>query len=231
MATHRTRRLPNRVPLRAALWGAALVGVVALASPAPAAEPAAPAAPAAKQAPAATQAQAPQAPAQRKLTPAERLALRGRYLVVTMACNDCHTPWVMGPKGPEPDMKRMLSGHPAAVAVPAPAPLSAPWAWQGTDTMTAFAGPWGVSYSANLTPDKATGLGSWTEAQFIQAMRTGRHQGNGRAILPPMPWPWMGEMGTGDLKAIFAYLQTIPPVANAVPAPQAPPKPAAPVAR
>jgi len=220
MTTHRPRRTTPSV-LRPGRWAAALVGGLALAVAAYAAEPAKPQA---KQAPAAKVAD------KHTLTPAERLALRGRYLVTTMACNDCHTPWVMGPKGPEPDMKRMLSGHPAGIAVPAPAALSAPWAWQGTDTMTAFAGPWGVSYSANLTPDKATGLGGWTEAQFVQAMRTGRHQGNGRPILPPMPWPWMGRMGNGDLAAIFAYLRTIPPVKNAVPAPQVAPPPA-PVAR
>src|SRR4051812_37440324 len=42
---------------------------------------------------------------------------RGKYLVTTGGCNDCHTPWKMGEKGPEPDMLRMLSGHPATVKV------------------------------------------------------------------------------------------------------------------
>ena len=57
----------------------------------------------------------------------------------------------------------------------------------GAATNTAFAGPWGVSFTANLTPDKETGLGKWTEEMFIATMRTGRHQGKGRPMLPPMP--------------------------------------------
>ena len=55
-------------------------------------------------------------------------------------------------------------------------------------TNTAWAGPWGVSFTANLTPDKETGLGDWTEEQFIATMRTGKHQGKGRPVLPPMPY-------------------------------------------
>src|SRR5687767_14193680 len=95
---------------------------------------------------------------------------RGEYLVNIMACNDCHTPWTMGPQGPEPDMRRMLSGHPQDMAVTPPALLKAPWVMVGSGTNTAFAGPWGVSFTANLTPDPETGLGKWTEATFIKAL-------------------------------------------------------------
>ncbi len=82
----------------------------------------------------------------------------------------------------------------------------------------------GVSFPANLTPDKETGLGEWTEEAFIQALRTGKHQGqpNGRQILPPMPWVMFREATDADLKAIWAYLRSVPPVKNAVPLPVPP---------
>src|SRR5262245_16734482 len=77
-------------------------------------------------------------------------AQRGAYLVGAMGCNDCHTPWKLGPKGPEPDMTRELSGHPAELVMP-PAPKpSGPWTWSGGVTNTAFAGAWGTSFTANL---------------------------------------------------------------------------------
>jgi hypothetical protein len=150
---------------------------------------------------------------------------RGEYLVMVGGCNDCHTPWKMGPKGPEPDMSRMLSGHPQDVVVTAsPAPSSeAPWEWRAAHTNTAFAGPWGVSFTANLTPDEATGTGVWTEDLFIKTLRTGRHWGQSRPILPPMPWFNYGKMTEEDLQAIFAYLRSIPPVKNRVPEPLPPP--------
>lgn len=150
---------------------------------------------------------------------------RGAYLVNIMSCNDCHTPWKMGAKGPEPDRTRLLSGHPSTVAVPpAPALPAGLWGWIGASTMTAFSGPWGVSFTANLTPDPETGLGKWTEAQFVEALRTGRHQGKGRPILPPMPWQQIRNANDEDLKAIFAYLRSIPAIKNRVPAPIDPPE-------
>jgi hypothetical protein len=91
---------------------------------------------------------------------------------------------------------------------------------------TAFSGPWGVSFAANLTPDQNTGLGIWTEDMFMKTLRTGRHMGASREILPPMPWFNYGEMTDADLKAVYAYLRTIPPVHNrvAVPLPPAAPQ-------
>lgn len=150
---------------------------------------------------------------------------RGAYLVGMMGCNDCHTPWKVGPRGPEPDMTRSLNGHPADVVMPpAPALPDGPWVWMGAATNTAFAGPWGVSFAANLTPDRETGLGLWTEEMFIATMRTGRHQGKGRPVLPPMPVKMIGTANDEDLRAIFAYLQSLPPASNRVPAPIDPPE-------
>jgi mono/diheme cytochrome c family protein len=143
---------------------------------------------------------------------------RGRYLVTIMGCSDCHTPFKMGPNGPEPDMTRMLSGHPQGLHMP-PAPKlpPGPWVWVGAGTNTAFAGPWGVSYARNLTPDELTGIGSWSEETFVKAMKTGRHMGVSRPIQPPMPWQWYAQLTDRDLKAIYVYLRTIPPIRNDAP--------------
>ncbi len=150
---------------------------------------------------------------------------RGAYLVRTMGCHDCHTPWKMGAKGPEQDMSRALTGHPQDVVMPPPPALPpGPWAWMGAATNTAFAGPWGVSFTANLTPDPETGLGKWTEEMFIQTMKTGRHEGKGRPVLPPMPWFVVANLTDADIKSLFAYLQSLPPVVNRVPQPVDPPE-------
>jgi len=165
-------------------------------------------------APAALQAQAPDKSAQVK---------RGEYIVTTGLCHDCHTPLVMGPGGPAPDMTRALSGHPQDMAIKAPAPASGPWMGSFAPTLTAWSGPWGVSFTANLTPDPETGrLNDFTEEQFVQTMRTGRHKGQGREILPPMPWPFIGKMTDDDLKAVFAYLRQVTPIKNKVPDPLPP---------
>jgi hypothetical protein len=149
---------------------------------------------------------------------------RGSYLVKIMVCNDCHTPWKVGPQGPEPDMTRMLSGHPEDMAIPQLKPLPNPWEWAAANTNTAFAGPWGVSFTANLTPDPETGLGKWSAETFIRALRTGRHEGQGRPILPPMPYPMYRQATDEDLRAVFAFLQSIPPIRNRVPQPIDPPE-------
>ena len=148
---------------------------------------------------------------------------RGEYLVTFGGCHDCHTPLMMGPNGPEPDMTRALSGHPQDFPVSGQAKLEEPWMAATTPTLTAWSGPWGVSFTANLTSDPETGiLRDFTEEQFIQTMRTGRHQGQGRQILPPMPWQGIGMLTDDDLKAIFAYLRQVPPIKNKVPDPIAP---------
>ena len=102
----------------------------------------------------------------------------GKYLVDTSGCHDCHTPWIMGANGPEPDMSRALSGHPQDMVISAPGKMPEGWVGAMNATNTAWTGPWGVSFTANLTPDPETGI--WremTEEQFIQALRTGRHLG------------------------------------------------------
>jgi mono/diheme cytochrome c family protein len=146
---------------------------------------------------------------------------RGKYLATYGACSDCHTPLKLTEQGPVPDLTRMFSGHPQEAKLPPPELKPGPW-FAATAGMTAWAGPWGVSYAANLTPDRNTGLGIWTEGMFIQAMRTGKHMGDGRAILPPMPWQSVAALTDEDLKALFAYLRSVPPVANRVPAPLGP---------
>ena len=150
----------------------------------------------------------------------ERVA-RGKYLVTFGGCSDCHTPLKFTDKGPEPDVSRLLSGHPAATKLPPPELKAGPW-FAATAGMTAWAGPWGISYAANLTPDTNTGIGIWTEDMFVKAMRTGKHMGSGRDILPPMPWQGVGALSDEDLKAIYAYLRTVPAVANPVPQPLGP---------
>ena len=154
---------------------------------------------------------------------------RGKMLVSGGACNDCHTPKVfvkMGPMMvPVPDTTRLLSGHPADSKLPeVPKGVIAPDQWGGvfSNDLTAWAGPWGVSFTRNLTPDVATGIGSWTEDMFVKTIKSGKHMGEGRDILPPMPWPEYRNLPDADLKAIFAYLRSIKPVENAVPDPIAP---------
>ena len=149
--------------------------------------------------------------------PALSAVERGKYLVAIGSCNDCHTPFKLGEHGPEPDMSRMLSGHPEFAKLPPAPPPQVPWIWSGSATNTAFHGPGGTTYAMNLTPDVNTGMGIWTEDMFVKAMRTGKHFGEARPIMPPMPWQGLGAMTDTDLKAVYAYLRTIPPVKNLVP--------------
>lgn len=152
------------------------------------------------------------------------LLARGAYLVHVGGCHDCHTPKRMTAHGPEPDASRLLSGYAATDPLPEiPAGVIGPGRWGALTNaaLTAWAGPWGVSFASNLTPH-ATGLGAWTPEMFIQALRSGRHAGVGRPILPPMPWQDYAHMNDADLRALFAYLASLPPIANAVPAPLPP---------
>jgi len=167
-----------------------------------------------------------QTPSRTTDSTAEKIA-RGKYIVTTSGCNDCHTPWVMGPKGPEPDMSRMLSGHPESAVLPPPPAVQGPWVMTASATNTAWAGPWGVSFTANLTPDAETGLGKWTQRNFNETIRTGRHMGRGRPILPPMPILMYKNFTDADMEAIFTYLQSIPAVKNRVPEPLPPVTPVA----
>jgi mono/diheme cytochrome c family protein len=150
---------------------------------------------------------------------AEQMVERGQYLVNLGGCNDCHSPKVFAGGMPSPDPKRLLSGHPQDAELPAYSPDQVgPGEWVlFTQDLTAAVGPWGVSFAANLTPDEDTGLGDWTIDEFIATMQTGTHRGIGRPILPPMPWFSLAMVSEDDLRAIFAYLQSIPAVSNEVP--------------
>lgn len=152
------------------------------------------------------------------------LIARGAGLVNLGGCGDCHTPMRFEPalNMPVPNRALLLSGHPKGAPEPASQPGQGDQAVIGA-TFTSFRLPFGVVYSANLTPHKESGLGRWTTAQFISTMRTGHHQGTGRPLLPPMPWQNLSTASDADLTAIFAYLQSIPAIDNRVPAPQVPP--------
>ena len=153
----------------------------------------------------------------------EEMVARGKYLVNTSSCNDCHTPKVMTAHGPEFDTTRLLSGHPASAPNPkVHKDALKDWVLFGQD-LTSAVGPWGVSYAANLTSHES-GIGNWTEKQFITAIRKGKYKGleNSRDLLPPMPWPVYRNMTDTDLKAIFAYLKSTTPISNVVPPPVSP---------
>ena len=164
--------------------------------------------------------QKPEVAATPEPTP-EQLVKRGEYLVTIMGCNDCHSPKSLGPQGPQiiPELK--LSGYPGdrpQLKVET-AVLKKGWVLF-TGDLTSAAGPWGVSFAANLTSDP-TGIGSWTEENFKRAFKEGKYKGmpGGRTLLPPMPWQNYTNISDEDVSAIFAYLQSTKPVRNVVPAP------------
>ncbi|MDB5284333.1 MAG: c-type cytochrome [Bacteroidota bacterium] len=148
----------------------------------------------------------------------------GEHLVTICGCNDCHTPKKMGPHGMELDSSRMLSGHPSEMPC---ADVNRKEMETkhviSTNDLTSWTGPWGTSYTANLTPD-ATGLANWDETTFMYAIKMGKFKGmeSSRDLLPPMPWQMYRNMKDSELKAIFAYLQSIPAIKNNVPAPDKP---------
>jgi len=149
----------------------------------------------------------------------------GEHLVKISGCNDCHTPKKMTPTGPIDDTTLLLSGHPEKM--PPPIVDRIAMRKQGlilTSTLTAWIGPWGVSYAANLTSD-ATGIGNWQENNFITALREGKYKGisNSRTLLPPMPWQWYRYMTDDELKAVFSYLKSTKPIKNVVPLAEQPP--------
>ena len=154
------------------------------------------------------------------LTKEERIK-RGEYLITMMGCHDCHSPKKMGERGPELIGERLLSGHQAGSQLP---PISKDALDKGwmlfTPDLTAAAGPWGVSYAANLTSHE-TGIGTWKFENFKRALTEGKLKGqpNGRSLLPPMPWQNFENATDEDLRDMFEYLKSTNPVDNAVPAP------------
>ncbi len=154
----------------------------------------------------------------------EELIAKGEYLVTIGGCNDCHSPKQMTERGPEIIKELMLSGYPAdrPLLVADKNAITKGWALMNYD-LTQAAGPWGVSFAANLTPDP-TGIGNWTEEQFKKALTQGKFKGmdGGRMLLPPMPWFNFAYLKDEDVSAIYAYLKSIKPVNNLVPAPISP---------
>lgn len=122
---------------------------------------------------------------------AERVAHGKELAYVIGMCAFCHTP--AGDPTGTPDWPRFFAGG------------------------RRFEGWWGVSYSSNLTPDAETGIGAWTLSQFTTAVRQGRKL-SGTRILMPHPWQIYHSMADSDVEAIFAYLQTLRPLAGRPPA-------------
>jgi len=165
-------------------------------------------------------------PSEKKALSHDELVTLGRYIVHTSGCGDCHSPKIMTPAGPVEDTTRFLAGFPEGDTLP-PLDLKtvAPGNWYVTEkNLAAWVGPWGISYASNLTPDKETGIGTLSEEMFIKTLREGKFMGVGRPLLPPMPWQVIGQKTDEDLKAIYAYLISLPPIKNKVPDPVPPPK-------
>lgn len=140
----------------------------------------------------------------------------GEHLVTIGGCNDCHTPKKMTPMGPVDDSTLLLSGHPESL--PAPNVDRKATESKGlvvTSDFTAWIGPWGITYSANLTPDDS-GTGKWTESQFLYAIKNSVSKGlaGSRPLMPPMSMMPVKHMTDDELKAIFAYLRTVKPIKN-----------------
>jgi len=149
-----------------------------------------------------------------------QLVKRGQYLVNAIGCDDCHSPKKMGPHGPEVDSALRFSGYPAGRPLPTfDTGTAKKWILFGGD-LTSTVGPWGISFSANISSDP-TGIGNWTEEQFIRSIREGKWKGleQGRPLLPPMPWENFRKLTYEDLRSIYAFLKTTKPVNNTVPQP------------
>jgi hypothetical protein len=145
---------------------------------------------------------------------------RGAFLVETLGCNDCHSAKRMTASGPEIIPELMLSGYPADSKLPGQDKnaLKKGWLLFAPD-LTAAAGPWGVSFAGNLTPDPS-GIGLWPYENFKRALTQGKFKGieGSRTLLPPMPWQNYVNLPDEDVRAIFTYLKSIKPVQNLVPA-------------
>jgi len=152
-------------------------------------------------------------------------ANRGELLAAD--CHACHSPKVFTEKGPVPDPERIFAGHPADSPLPEiPENLIAPQKWGGlfTNDLTAWVGPWGISYGTNLTPDKETGIGLWSFEDFKDVLRTGMFHDGSRRFLPPMPSAPFVPMSDDDLRAMYDYFMSLEPVVNKVPDPVPPNK-------
>lgn len=121
---------------------------------------------------------------------------RGKYLVSIAGCGDCHTPgYFLG----KPDFSHLLGGSEVGFELPG----------------------LGVFHGPNLTPDRDTGLGAWSDAEIATALTKGTRP-DGRQLAPIMPWRNLAVLAPADLKAIVAYLRSLPAVRNKVPGPFGP---------
>jgi mono/diheme cytochrome c family protein len=149
-------------------------------------------------------------------------ARRGERLVATGGCHHCHTPAKVDGDQLFPDTSRLLSGYPDRFEGQGASRLDVGWLAVAVAARSAFTGPWGTSFAANLTADPETGLGQWTEQTFVHVMRTGRHLWSGQPFLPPMRREEFERYSDAELKEIWAYLKSVPPVRNQVPAARPP---------
>ncbi len=149
---------------------------------------------------------------------------KGRQLVQLGGCQDCHTPMAFDPNRgmPVPQAHLAFSGHPKGAAAPSAKPGPGDQAVIG-GSFTSFTTPFGVVFAANITPDPETGIGTWSEQDFIQTVRSGRHKGTGRVVLPPMPMQNLAALKDEELRAMFAFLMAQPAIKNPVPEPQVAP--------
>lgn len=154
----------------------------------------------------------------------EEMIKKGEYLVNSIGCHDCHSPKKMGEYGPEIIKELSYSGYQKDQPLPEVSKdaLEKGWMLMNAD-LTAFVGPWGISFAANLTSDD-TGIGTWSFEQFKRALTEGKFKGleNSRPLLPPMPWQNYKDMKEEDLRAMYEYFMSTEPVENAVPAPLSP---------
>lgn len=152
----------------------------------------------------------------------------GAKLVKVGDCDVCHTPKMMTDKGPAGNPELRLSGHHEGFGIPDldRAKIEKNGYSASNSHLTAWVGPWGVSFAANLTPHE-TGIGNWTLEQFSRAFREGKFKGmeGGRELLPPMPYPAFAHLSDEEVEAIFLYLKTLKPVDNVVLAPMPPVSP------
>jgi mono/diheme cytochrome c family protein len=141
---------------------------------------------------------------------------RGAYLMATLDCNACHT--AHDGRG-QPIPGGELAGHPADAPLPEwdPSLMERNIAVSIAPTFTAFAGPFGLSVAPNLTPDKETGIGNLTADALIKSWRTGKHWKHDRPVMPPMPIPAYTNLTDEDIRALHAFLMSLPPVRNKAP--------------
>ena len=137
---------------------------------------------------------------------------RGDYLVNYLGhCVGCHTP--LGPDG-QSDRSLYLSGVPAKFA----------GAKAGPPQVAGFPGPRGARvYAKNITPDPETGIGRWSEDQFVQTFKRGVRPDGTKYVISPMEWNIYANMKEEDVRAMYRYLRTVKPISNRAPA-NIPPK-------